>query len=205
MIKDKMKQFYIMIGKSGSGKGTQAKILKDYLLKDGHSEVIHVTTGGALRDFVHNDKSLSSNIMEKIMSQGKSLPDFIAIWNWYNIFIKNIKGEETMILDGAPRKISEAKILDEAVTYYGYDDVTVIYIDVSDTWAIDRLMDRGRSDDSDIIKVKNKMEWFAADVLGVIDWYKNYNKKVRFIRVNGENDVDEVFASIQKRLNGKQI
>lgn len=190
------KQFYIILGKSGSGKGTQASKLKDYLLANGHSSVCHVTTGGALREFVSNSKSLSSKLMGSIMIEGRSLPDFIAIWNWNNIFINSINGEETIILDGAPRKGVEAKILDEAIDYYGYDNVIVVYIDVTDAWAIQRLVGRGREDDSDIDKVKNKMEWFATDVLEVIDWYKNYNTKVKWIHVNGEKSIDEVFNSI---------
>lgn len=194
------KQFYIVIGKSGSGKGTQAELLRSYLSDKGHASVKHLTTGGALRDFVSKNQNLSVKLMDSIMMQGKSLPDFIAIWNWNNIFINNLNVDDTIILDGAPRKSSEAKILDEAIAYYGYDKVTVIYIDVTDSWAIERLSGRGRPDDSSIEKVKNKMEWFASDVLGVIDWYKNINTKVKFIHVNGEKSIDEVFAFIKNGL-----
>ena len=195
-----IKKFYIIIGKSGSGKGTQAKLLQSHLSDNGYKSVKHITTGGALREFVNSNNSYSAKLMRDIMAEGKSLPDFVAIWNWYNIFIDTLDREDSIILDGAPRKSNEAKLLDEAVAYYGYSDITVIYIDVTDAWAIDRLSERGRSDDSDMVKIKNKMEWFAADVLGVIDWYKNVNTNVKFVHVNGENSIEEVFSNIKNKL-----
>lgn len=195
-----IKKFYIIIGKSGSGKGTQAKLLQSHLSDNGYKSVRHITTGGALREFVDNNTSYSAKLMRDIMTQGKSLPDFVAIWNWYNIFIDLLDEEDSIILDGAPRKSNEAKLLDEAVAYYGYSDITVIYIDVTDVWAIDRLSERGRSDDSDMVKIKNKMEWFATDVLGVIDWYKNVNTNVKFVHVNGENSIEEVFSNIKNKI-----
>ena len=180
------KKFFIIIGKSGSGKGTQAPMLKQYLLGDGHQSVKHITTGGAIREFLKNNNSYTADIMRDVVDGGGILNDFLAIWNWANVFINNINEQDSIILDGAPRKLSEAKIIDDAIKTYGYDDTSVIYINVSDKWAIEKLGTRGRSDDNNIENVKKKMEWFASDVLPVIDWYKNINTKVKFYHINGE-------------------
>ena len=194
------KQFYIIIGKSGSGKGTQAPLLKAYLESTGHQSVKHITTGGAMREFVATHQSLTRDLASNMMEKGELLPPFFAIWNCINILINNLNKSDTIILEGAPRELSEAKILGGIFPFYGYNDVNVIYIDVSDTWAIQRLIDRGRSDDSDRDKVEQKMEWFAKDVLNVIDWYKHINTQVKFLHINGEQSPEQVFADIKKSI-----
>lgn len=194
------KQFYIIIGKSGSGKGTQAPLLKAYLESTGHQSVKHITTGGAMREFVATDQSLTRDLVFNKMERGELMPPFFAIWNWTNILIKNLNKSDTIILEGAPRELSEAKMFDAALKFYDYDDINIIYLDVSDRWAIQRLIARGRSDDSGQSKVEQKMEWFAKDVLNVIDWYKHINTQVKFLHINGEQSPEQVFADIKKSI-----
>lgn len=196
------KKFFIIIGKSGSGKGTQAPLLRRYLLDNGLESVKHITTGGSIREFLKVNNSYTSDIMRKVVNGGSILNDFLAIWNWANVFINNINEHDSIILDGAPRKLSEAKIIDDAIKTYDYDNTVVIYIDVSDKWAIEKLGIRGRSDDAELENVKNKMEWFASDVLPVIDWYKNINTKVSFYHINGEQRPEDVHADIVRSLEG---
>ncbi len=195
------KKFFIIIGKSGSGKGTQAPMLKQCLLDNGYESVKHITTGGAIRDFLKVNNSYTADIMRNVVNSGGILNDFLAIWNWSNIFINNINKNDSIILDGAPRKLSEAKILDDAIKNYNYNDIAVIYINVSDKWAIEKLSTRGRSDDNNIENVKKKMEWFGSDVLPVIDWYKNINTKVKFYHINGEQSPENVHADIVRSIN----
>lgn len=194
------KKFYILIGKSGSGKGTQAELLKEYLADHGYGDIKHLTTGGAIRDFLALDNSYSGHKIKELVDNGGLLPDFFAVWNWSNIFIKNIKANSTIILDGAPRMLDEAKLIDKATQFYDYDDVTVIYIDVSDRWARDKLLLRGREDDNDKAKMEAKMQWFADSVLEVIDWYKNVNIKRKFYHINGEQSIDKVQEDIRRSI-----
>ena len=194
------KKFFIIIGKSGSGKGTQAPLLRQYLLDNGLESVKHITTGGSIREFLKTNNSYTSDIMRKVVNSGGILNDFLAIWNWANVFINNINEYDSIILDGAPRKLSEAKVIDDAIKTYSYDNTAVIYIDVSDKWALEKLGIRGRSDDKEIDNVNKKMEWFASDVLPVIDWYKNINTKVNFYHINGEQTPEDVHTDIIKSL-----
>ena len=199
------KQFYILIGKSGSGKGTQAQLLKDYLFKKGVINVKHITTGGAMREFITDNKSYTHDLARPLLENGDLMPEFFAIWNWANAFINNINIEDSIILDGAPRALDEAYILQKAISYYGYIDLKVVYLDVSDAWAISRLEERGRSDDNNKGKVDKKMDWFGDKVLPVVNWYKSTDGLTNsFCHVNAERNIDEVNNDIIKWIQSHE-
>ena len=90
------KIFIIMIGRSGCGKGTQSQLLVKYFedkyksleLKDSIN-ITHVTTGEGFRKLISGD-TYTANISKEITNTGGLNPEFLAIWNWGNIFINNI-------------------------------------------------------------------------------------------------------------------
>ncbi len=197
------KEFYIIMGRSGSGKGTQSELLKSFLEKGIQANVnkkfLHITTGVGFREFIEGD-SASAVISKKITNAGGLNPEFLAIWNWSNIFINNLSGDESVILDGAPRKEVELKALESAIDFYGYKKVTVIYINVRKEWAIDRLISRGRSDDNQKEEQDKKMKWFEEDVFPCINLYKQSDKN-NFIEINGEQSIENVQKEIIEKLN----
>ena len=192
------KQFYIFIGRSGCGKGTQAELLKDYLEKEKKQPTIHITTGGGFRDFIESGSYLAS-ISKKINETGGLQPEFLAVWNWANILIKDIKGGETILLDGSPRKIFESRVLNNAISFLGYEKPTVIYMDVKESWARERLNGRGRADDNSK-EIDARMNWFEKDVVPVLDDYM-HDSRYSFIHINGEQAVEEVHKEIKKKLD----
>lgn len=193
------KRFFIIIGRSGCGKGTQAKLLQDVLLKKGAEKVLHVTTGGGFRKFAEND-SYSSKLSKEISLTGGLSPEFLAVWNWSNIFIENLIGGETVILDGAPRRLMEVEPLHSAIHFYGYHNhATVIYLDVSENFALARITERNREDDNTEEKSKLKMEWFEKDILPIIDNY-SHDPRYTFIHIKGEQSVEDVHKDIIEKL-----
>ena len=78
MVMDK--QFFIFIGRSGAGKGVQAKLLQEYLLRKGHSRVVHTTTGGGFRDFISQDNYVA-RLAKDYNEKGVLQPEFLAVWN----------------------------------------------------------------------------------------------------------------------------
>lgn len=193
------KKFYIIMGRSGCGKGTQAELLKKKLEERGAGAVLHVTTGVGFREFI-NGESYAAHISRELTNSGGLNPEFLAIWNWSNIFIKSLTGKETIILDGAPRKPVEVGALHSAVHFFGYEHPTIIYVDVSETWAMDKLASRGREDDKNLEEQEKKMAWFNEDVLPCVDMYMHDPLYV-FVRVNGEQTVEEVHTEIMSKLN----
>jgi adenylate kinase family enzyme len=193
------KRFFIIIGRSGCGKGTQADLLKKVLEEKGVEKVFHVTTGGGFRKFAEND-SYSAKLSKEISLTGGLSPEFLAVWNWSNIFIENLVGGETVILDGAPRRLMEVEPLHSAIHFYGYHDhATVIYLDVSENFALARIAERNREDDNTEENAKRKMEWFEKDILPIIDIY-SHDPRYTFIHIKGEQSVEDVHKDILEKL-----
>lgn len=189
---------YIIMGRSGGGKGTQVNLLKKYLEDKGFENVIHITTGGGFRKFIEDDNFAAQKARE-IQNCGGLQPEFLAIWNWTNTFINSLKGTETVLLDGAPRMPIELEALEKAIPFFGYNGATIIYLDVSEEWAIARLSGRGREDDKDMEAMLRKMKWFKEDVYPCVESYEE-DSRYKFIRVNGEQTVEKVHAELVNKL-----
>jgi adenylate kinase family enzyme len=191
------KQFFILLGRSGSGKGTQAALLKNFLEERYKRHVVHVTTGGGFRDFITHD-TYASSLAKHVNDAGGLQPEFLAVWNWSNIFINTLQGEESVILDGAPRKPFEASILHSAVEFFGFENPTVIYLDVSESESRTHLAHRAREDDKEE-QITRRMQWFDTDVLQVLDVYRN-DPRYRVVHVNGNQTIEEVFEELREKL-----
>ena len=191
------KKFFIVIGRSGSGKGTQVELLSEYLTNQGN-EVKSFSTGQALRAFA-TYPSFTAQKVKEVIDGGGLCPEYVAIWNWVNLLINNISNNTTAILDGAPRRLEEAHILETAVDFYQYDDVYVIYLNVSHDWAMDRLLSRGREDD---IRsgVEKRLEWFDREVLPIVEYYSK-NTKYKFLDINGMQSIENVHNEIINKIN----
>lgn len=192
------KKMYIIMGRSGGGKGTQVDLFKKYLEDKGVENVLHVTTGGGFRSFIQADNYAAQKARE-INDIGGLQPDFLAVWNWTNTFINSLKGNETIILDGAPRMPLELQALSSAIPFFGYKSATVINLDVSEAWAVDKLTSRGRSDDKDMEAMMRKMKWFTDLVYPCIQTYEK-DSTYTFIRVNGEQTVEQVHNELVSKL-----
>lgn len=185
---------FIFLGKSGCGKGTQANLLQKYLeVKNRGESFLYVYTGDRLRELVEKN-TYTAKLAKQIMADGKIEPNFLAVWAWASELVEKMNEGTHLIIDGSPRSKTEAELLDGAFEFYGRENVRPILIDVSDEWAMDRLLGRKRADDTRE-KIKNRLNFFTTDVQPAIDYYGG-----RIIRINGEQQMAEVHADIIKAL-----
>lgn len=190
-------QTFLFFGKSGSGKGTQAKLLIEYLEKaDPETQVEYIETGARLREF-SKEVGLTANLTKAVMSKGGLLPSFIPIWIWTDFFVRRMDGSEHLVLDGLSRRVYEAPILDDALKFYKREKPFVVLINVSDEWASDHLLSRGRSDDSKV-DIKARLDWYHSNVDPVVDYFKK-NSYYTVLEVNGEQSIEDVHAEIIKK------
>ncbi|MDQ3244824.1 MAG: nucleoside monophosphate kinase [bacterium] len=187
----------IFFGRSGCGKGTQAKLLSLYLKSKGR-EVLYIETGSAFRELSTGADLTSINI-KNILKEGHLIPVFLPIWIWTNFLVKNFTGNEDMILDGLCRRYEEAVALDSAFDFYKIKNPNVILINVSKDWSYTRMMERSRSDDTPE-KIQNRLGWYERDVLPSIEYFKT-KEGYNFIEINGEQTVEAVHQDIIKALN----
>jgi adenylate kinase len=196
------RQTFIFIGASGSGKGTQVKLLMDFLrMKDPETAIFYLQTGQAFREFIKSD-NFAASIAREAMANGERLPDFLAMWLWSDIFVKNLKGKERLIIDGSPRSIGEAKNLDFAMKFFKRQQPVVIHLDVSQKWSEEHLLARakaeGRSDDN-IESIRKRLSWYEHDVVPAINRYRR-DRDYDFIEIDGERSVEEVHRDLLERL-----
>jgi adenylate kinase len=190
---------FILIGRSGSGKGTQARLLQEYLNEiDKDTPVFYLETGAEFRKFLKGE-TYSSNLSRKIYEEGDLQPSFLAIRIWAEKFVNNLTGNEHIIIDGTPRQLREAHILESALDFYKKNDVYIIFPNVSRKWSEEHLLSRGRTDD-DPEEIKRRLDWYDEKVTPAIEYFKN-NSKFNFLDINGEQTIQEVRDEIIKKLN----
>jgi adenylate kinase len=187
---------YIFIGRSGAGKGTQINLLIEKLRSAEHP-VLHIETGKVFRELIESD-TCAAQISKEIARTGGLQPSFLSVWIWSDLLVKNFTGKEHLLFDGMPRRMSEAKILETALKFYGVENPTVIYLDVSRDWAMDRLNARGRNDDGKD-SIEQRMKWFDKDVVDTIEYMK-HNTYYTFLDINGEQTIEGVQDEINKKL-----
>ena len=192
------KETFIFIGASGSGKGTQVALLKEYLAKkEPESPIFYVQTGEHFREFIKGD-TYAAHIAREVQERGDLQPSFLAMWLWSELFVKNLTGNEHIILDGAPRTLSEAHHLDIAMKFFKREQPVVIYLKVHREWSFKHLMARaekeGRKDDT-ADSINRRLDWFDHDVVPAINYYRR-DRDYDFIEVNGERSIEEVHREI---------
>lgn len=193
---------YILIGPSGCGKGTQVKLLREYLEKiEPQFSQFYLQSGSLFREFVKGN-TFAADISRDALNNGERQPDFLAMWIWSDTFIKNLHGNEHLIIDGSPRSLNEAQNLDIALKFFRRTQPTVIFMNVSSEWALARMLGRakeeGRADDTEQA-IKKRLAWYERDVMPVVEYYRR-DREYDFVEINGEQSIEAVHAEIISKI-----
>lgn len=124
----------VLLGPPGSGKGTQAKLLAE------RYQVPHISTGDILREEVRNETTLGQRV-KAIMEAGELVSDKLVA----GIILHRLDRDDCArgaILDGYPRTVEQASILDDILGELGRALERVILITVSDDIIVDRMAGR---------------------------------------------------------------
>lgn len=188
----KNKLTLILLGRSGSGKGTQAKFILRRFKSDG---VYYVSTGQMLRVFIKKNNNVS-RLAARVLKDGKLIPAWLVSYLWSKKLVERGYINGHLVFDGAPRRSIEAELLDDAMAWYGRLLPICIYLDVDSEEVTKRLLARARHDDTPFV-IKNRLAYFPKDVLPVIRYYKT---RRRLIHINGQRPIKEVWSDIDKAL-----
>jgi len=191
----------VILGRSGSGKGTQAKFIMRRL---GRAEVRHIESGKFLRWLIKKRKNVTTALVERIVRRGDLVPSWLPAYYWLGKLIMGGYGNKHLVFDGSPRHIWETQLLDRVMRDHGRPLPLGIYIKVSEAEATERLLLRGRPIDDNKPAIKNRMKFFAKYVVPTIRYYEKEN---RLIRINGSPPVEAVWREIDEKLRkrlGKQ-
>lgn len=124
----------IMLGAPGAGKGTQAKMIA------GQYQIPHISTGDIFRANIKNGTELGMEA-KKYMDQGLLVPDELTV----KILLDRVSQEDCKngyVLDGFPRTIPQAEVLDQALTELGETIDYAVNVDVPDEAIVNRMSGR---------------------------------------------------------------
>lgn len=189
---------FIFIGRSGCGKGTQAALFIDALKARDHArDVLNVESGKEFREFMKGD-TYTQQLVKTISGEGGLAPEFLAIYLWVNTIVKGYTQGSHMVLDGMPRKMDEALVVESMLEMYGFEGADIFYINVSREWAKMRMMERKRADDTEE-KIDRRLDWFESDVWPVIQHFRN-DPKYRVHDIHGERPREDVRTDLLSRI-----
>ena len=213
----------ILFGAPGVGKGTQAKILSSKL------HIPHISTGDILRTAISKKTELGLKA-KAIMDLGNLVPDDI-MGGIIKDALNDPKSKNGFFLDGFPRTIKQADILDKIFKELGITKAQLILITAEDELIIKRLSARracnacgnivnlnylkdskkcpacGSVDsfikrkDDEVDIIKNRLKVFHQTTEPVLKYYEN--KSDLFV-VDGTLPVDEVTRRIINSIEAKK-
>lgn len=188
---------FCFVGRSGCGKGTQAKFMLERLESKG---VHHMETGRFLRELLALKNPTTERAQDLIMERGGLFPWWFPMFLWLREMIERGHADKHMIGDGTPRRVLEAKFLDDVMSWHGRPLPLCIYIDVDEEEVVRRLLARGRADDNEAA-IRNRMHYFGDDVMPMIGYYEEHE---RLIQIDGTVPPETVWRQIDRML-GKRL
>lgn len=121
---------YVMIGGPATGKGTRSDILANAL------NIPHISTGEILREVAKKDEA-----MQEKLSKGILISDEIITELLYNRLSEN-DCESGAVIDGYPRTLNQAKLLDELLNKLGKKVDMAVELIASDELIFKRILER---------------------------------------------------------------
>ena len=205
----------LIMGLPGAGKGTQAaKIVEQF-------NVAHISTGDMFRAAMANQTEMGV-LAKSYFDKGELVPDEVTNGIVKERLAQDDIKEKGFLLDGFPRTIEQAHALDQILADLGIELEGVINIEVNPDSLLERLSGRiihrvtgetfhkvfnppvdykeedyyQREDDKPET-VKRRLDVNIAQGEPIITYYRN---KGLVHDIQGNKDIDEVFADIEKVL-----
>jgi adenylate kinase len=190
-------QTFVFFGQVGSGKGTQVKLLTDFLKSKDARETVYAGTGDGFRKLIESG-SYTANLVKEYVHNGILVPDFLTDAVFMNILISNLSIEKNLITDGYPRTAPQSMIFEEMMKFFKRSDIKIIYIELGEKEAMKRNLLRGRQDDTKEGLTKRFNE-YKNKVIPAMNYFNN-KENYTIYTINGEQSIESVHKDIIKAL-----
>ena len=209
----------VMLGAPGAGKGTQASMIAE------NFGIPHISTGDIFRANIKNGTELGKEA-KAYMDKGELVPDELTVRLLLDRVAKD-DCKEGNVLDGFPRTIPQAEVLEKELEKTGDKIDKAVNVDVPDENIVRRMSGRRAClkcgatyhivhippkkegicdvcgselvlrDDDKEETVKNRLDVYHKQTSPLIDFYSKRNV---LETVDGTKDSKEVFEDIKKIL-----
>ena len=183
----------IFFGPPGAGKGTQAKIISEYL------KIPHLSTGDILRKKLLDKDDLAIEL-KKVMSSGNLVSDEIL----NSIVSSRLQNEKSngFILDGYPRTLKQSEFLNNFLLDISYSINFIFNIQIDFKTLKHRILLRSSEEDRDddnIDVIETRYKEYLNSTQKVSDFYKNKYNTI-FHEIDGSLQIEEITKKIKQIL-----
>lgn len=184
----------LVLGPQGSGKGTQAKLIA------AERRIPHVSTGDMFRAAIAERTPLGLEV-QAVLDSGGLVSDELTI-----ALVGERLGQDDaahgFVLDGYPRTLPQAAALDELLVQRGRHIDAVLFFDLSDELATERMLGRaaaeGRADDTPEV-VARRLEVYHEQTEPLVEYYR---ARGTLVPLHAERPIEAVAREIEDALDG---
>lgn len=180
----------VLVGPPGAGKGTQAVALSERLA------VPHISTGDLFRAHVGEQTPLGKEA-KRYLDSGDLVPDAVT-----NEMVRERLGgtdaQSGFLLDGFPRNTKQAEVLAQMLGESATSLDAVIQLEVPEDVVVERLLSRGRSDDTEEV-IRRRQQVYRSETAPLLEYYADI-----LVAVDGVGSVDEVSVRVLDALRKRK-
>ena len=189
----------IFIGPQGSGKGTQIEKLDTVLIeRDPVRRVVDIQTGRRFRALAAKCETFAEKKVAATLDSGMLQPDFLTHILWGEAMLDQLDPKSHLLVDGFPRTVTQAHVLEDALAFFERNNVHIINLDTPEEVVRARMASRARADDT-TESIEERLRWYRQDTLPVLDFYR-LRPDTRVHDIDGTVTVQEVHQAILRAL-----
>ncbi len=193
----------IFIGPQGSGKGTQIHKLDAVLTeKDPMRTTVDFQTGRRFRALAMKGEGFTEEHVAQTLDSGVLQPLFLSVVLWGDAMREHMTPNRHVLVDGFPRTVSEAIVLESALTFYERKKVTIINLNTPEDIVRERMHVRARKDDTDA-SIEARLKWYREETLPVLEYYRN-REGTNVVEIDGTDTIEGVHKEILRVLKLEQ-
>jgi len=190
-------QTFVFFGIVGSGKGTQVRLLMDFLKKKDGKECVYAYPGDEYRKLIQSG-SHTGNIVKDSYNRGELQPDFLTNAIFTEILISSLTTDKHFIADGYPRTLIQSENLENIIKWYNRKNIKIVYIELSKEEAMKRNLLRGRVDDTKE-GIEKRFDEYVNKVVPSMNYFKD-KENYTIYTINGEQTIEDVHKDIISQL-----